>query len=63
MIDIKKGIEDFKELENIVKEVNNIDVLVELFYNDITNDLRDRKGLIDLNYKSICATIKKIKII
>ena len=61
MINIHKGLEDFNELRTIIKGVKDINSLVELIYDnpkyDITNDLRDTRGVIDLNFKSICATI------
>lgn len=63
MINIHKGLEDFNELRTIIKGVKDINSLVELIYDnpryDITNDLRDTRGVIDLNFKSICATIQQ----
>lgn len=63
MISIKKGLEDYKELEITIKGVKDINSLYELIYDNpkynITNDLRENKGIIDVNYKSICATIKQ----
>lgn len=63
MINIHKGLEDFNELRTIINGVKDINSLVELIYDnpryDITNDLRDTRGVIDLNFKSICATIKQ----
>ena len=63
MIKIYKGLEDFNELKTTIKGVKDINSLVELIYDNpkygITNDLRDTRGLIDLNFKSICATIKQ----
>lgn len=63
MISIKKGLEDFNELRTTIKGVKDINSLVELIYDNpkynITNDLRDTKGVIDINYKSICATIQQ----
>ena len=63
MISIQKGLEDFNELRTTVKGVKDINTLVELIYDNprynITNDLRDTKGVIDINYKSICATIQQ----
>lgn len=65
MISIQKGLEDFNELKNTIKGVKDINTLVELIYDNprynITNDLRDTRGVIDINYKSICATIKQEK--
>lgn len=63
MISIQKSLEDFNELRTTIKGVNDINTLVELIsdnprYN-ITNDLRDTIGAIDVNYKSICATIEQ----
>ena len=63
MINIHKGLEDFNELRTIINGVKDINSLVELIYDnpryDITNDLRDTRGVIDLNFKSICATKKQ----
>lgn len=63
MISIQKGLEDFNELKTTIKGIKDINTLVELIYDNprynITNDLRDTKGVIDINYKSICATIKQ----
>ena len=63
MISIHKGLEDFNELRTIIKGVKDINSLVELIYDNpkynITNDLRADRGVIDLNFKSICATIKQ----
>lgn len=63
MISIQRGLEDFNELRTTIKGVSNINSLVELIYDnpkyDITNDLRDTRGCIDVNYKSICATIRQ----
>ena len=56
MINIKKGYEDWKELETIVKDYKNIE---DIYYNstfvECTNyDKED--NYLDMNYKSICAT-------
>lgn len=63
MISIQKGLEDFNELRITIKGVNDINTLVELIFDNprynITNDLRDTMGAIDVNYKSICATIEQ----
>ena len=63
MISIQKGLEDFNELRTTIKGVKDINTLVELIYDNpkynITNDLRDTRGCIDINYKSICATIQQ----
>lgn len=63
MISVQKGLEDFNELRTTIKGVSDINSLVELIYDNprynITNDLRDTKGCIDVNYKSICATIQQ----
>ena len=63
MISIQKGLEDFNELRTTIKGVKDINTLVELIYDNprynITNDLRDTRGIIDINYKSICATIQQ----
>lgn len=63
MISIQKGLEDFNELRTTIKGVKDINSLVELIYDNpkynITNDLRDTRGCIDVNYKSICATIQQ----
>lgn len=63
MISIQKGLEDFNELKTTIKNIKDINTLVELIYDNprynITNDLRDTGGVIDINYKSICATIKQ----
>ena len=64
MINIHKGLQDYNELRTTIKGVKDINSLVELIYDnpryDITNDLRDTRGVIDLNFKSICATIKQV---
>lgn len=63
MINIHKGLEDFNELRTIIKGVKDINSLAELIYDNpkynITNDLRADRGVIDLNFKSICATIQQ----
>lgn len=63
MISIQKGLENYKELGITIKGVSDINSLVELIYDNpkynITNDLREDKGVIDINYKNICATIKQ----
>lgn len=63
MISIQRGLEDFNELKTTIKGVKDINTLVELIYDNpkynITNDLRDTRGCIDVNYKSICATIQQ----
>lgn len=63
MIKVYKGLEDYKELRTTINGVKDINSLVELIYDnpkyDITNDLRDTRGVIDLNFKTICATIKQ----
>lgn len=63
MISIYKGLQDYNELSTTIKGVKDINSLAELIYDnpryDITNDLRDTSGLIDLNFKNICATIKQ----
>ena len=63
MISIQRGLEDFNELKTTIKGVSDINSLVELIYDNpkynITNDLRDTRGCIDVNYKSICATIQQ----
>lgn len=63
MISIQKGLEDYNELRTTINGVKDINSLVELIYDnpkyDITNDLRDTRGVIDLNFKNICATIKQ----
>lgn len=63
MISIQKGLEDFNELRTTIKGVKDINTLVELIYDNprynITNDLRDTRSVIDINYKSICATIQQ----
>lgn len=63
MISIQRGLEDFNELRTTIRGVKDINTLVELIYDNprynITNDLRDTKGIIDINYKSICATIQQ----
>lgn len=63
MINIHKGLEDFNELRTTIKGVKDINTLVELIYDNprynITNDLRDTRGVVDINYKSICATIQQ----
>ena len=63
MINIQKGLEDFNELRITINGVKDINTLVELIYDNprynITNDLRDTRGVIDINYKSICATIQQ----
>ena len=63
MISIQNGLEDFNELKTTIKGIKDINTLVELIYDNprynITNDLRDTRGVIDINYKSICATIQQ----
>ena len=63
MISIHKGLQDYNELRTTINGVKDINSLVELIYDnpkyDITNDLRENEGIIDVNYKSICATIKQ----
>ena len=63
MISIHKGLQDYNELRTTIRGVKDINSLVELIYDnpkyDITNDLRDTRGVIDLNFKNICATIKQ----
>ena len=63
MISIQKGLQDYNELRTTINGVKDINSLVELIYDnpkyDITNDLRDTRGVIDLNFKNICATIKQ----
>ena len=63
MINIHKGLQDYNELRTTINGVKDINSLVELIYDnpkyDITNDLRDTRGVIDLNFKTICATIKQ----
>ena len=63
MINIHKGLQDYNELRTTINGVKDINSLVELIYDnpkyDITNDLRDTRGVIDLNFKNICATIKQ----
>ena len=63
MIKVYKGLEDYNELRTTINGVKDINSLVELIYDnpkyDITNDLRENEGIIDVNYKSICATIKQ----
>lgn len=63
MINIHKGLQDYNELRTTINGVKDINSLVELIYEnpkyDITNDLRDTRGVIDLNFKTICATIKQ----
>ena len=63
MISIQKGLENYKELVTTINGIKDINSLVELMYNnstyDITNDLRENEGIIDVNYKNICATIKQ----
>ena len=60
MINIQRGYEDWKELSEIVSNVKTLNTFVDLVDGnnryEITNDLRD-EGMVDLNYKSICATI------
>lgn len=56
MINIKKGYEDWKELEKIVKDYKNIE---DIYYNSTwvkcTNyDKED--NYLDMNFKTICAT-------
>lgn len=63
MISLQRGLEDYKELCSIISGVKDINMLVALIsdnprYN-ITNDLRNTDGVIDVNFKSICATIKQ----
>jgi hypothetical protein len=56
MINIKKGYNDWKELEKIVKDYKDIE---DIYYNstwvECTNYNKDDNYL-DMNYKSICAT-------
>ena len=63
MINIHKGLQDYNELRTTINGVKDINSLVELIYDnpkyDIKNDLRDTRGVIDLNFKNICATIKQ----
>ena len=63
MISIHKGLQDYNELRTTINGVKDINSLVELIYDNpkynITNDLRENEGIIDVNYKSICATIKQ----
>ena len=63
MISTQKGLEDFNELRTTINGVKDINSLVELIYDNprynITNDLRDTRGVIDLNFKNICSTIKQ----
>lgn len=63
MIKVYKGLQDYNELRTTINGVKDINSLVELIYDnpkyDITNDLRDTRGVIDLNFKTICATIKQ----
>lgn len=63
MISIQRGLQDYNELRTTINGVKDINSLVELIYDnpkyDITNDLRDTRGVIDLNFKTICATIKQ----
>lgn len=63
MISIRNGLEDFKDLSATIKGVKDINTLVKLIYDNprsnIANDLRDTRGVIDINYKSICATIQQ----
>lgn len=63
MISIQRGLENFNELRTTIKGVEDINTLVELIYDNprynIKNDLRDTRGVIDLNFKNICATIKQ----
>lgn len=63
MINIHKGLQDYNELRTTINGVKDINSLVELIYDnpkyDTTNDLRDTRGVIDLNFKNICATIKQ----
>ena len=63
MISIHKGLQDYNELRATINGVKDINSLVELIYDNpkynITNDLRENEGIIDVNYKSICATIKQ----
>lgn len=65
MISIHKGLQDYNELRTTINGIKDINSLVELIYDnpkyDITNDLRDTRGVIDLNFKNICATIKQEK--
>ena len=65
MISIQKSLEDFNELRTTINGVTDINTLAELIYDNarynITNDLRENEGLIDINYKSICATVKQKK--
>lgn len=63
MISIHKGLQDYNELRTTINGVKDINSLVELIYDNpkygITNDLRENEGIIDVNYKSICVTIKQ----
>ena len=63
MINIHKVLQYYNELRTTINGVKDINSLVELIYDNpkysITNDLRDTKGVIDLNFKNICATIKQ----
>lgn len=65
MISIQKSLEDFNELRTTINGITDINTLAELIYDNarynITNDLRENEGLIDINYKSICATVKQKK--
>lgn len=64
MIVIQRGYEDWKELEKIVSKIKDLNTFVDLCAKNmrygITNDLRE-KGMVDLNYGSICATVKQGK--
>lgn len=63
MVSIQKGVESYRELAKTINGVKDINSLVELIDNNttynITNDLRENEGVIDINYKNICATIKQ----
>lgn len=65
MIKVYKGLEDYKELCEIVGGIKNLDTFVKLIKNnpnyDVTNDLRETDSMIDVNFKHICATIKGAK--
>lgn len=66
MIKVYKGLEDYKELREIVGGIKNLDTFVKLIKDnpnyDITNDLRETDNMIDVNFKHICATIKGTKL-
>lgn len=63
MISIQRGYEDWKELSGVVRNVKTLNTFVDLVDGNnrygITNDLRETHNCIDLNYKSICATIEQ----